>query len=188
MTRWNRMLPISSIDDRWVQLKGDKIINKYFNKIADKLEVEFYDEYKSVIENTITDTSKSSTEKRHTILLAAQSRVLREATDRKGNAIRKGDIVLMVTTNRMTPCIITTFTKGGNIMYLPLSYIDGCYYPGRNKTPTLTIQSFDEDRFLIINHDELTSFEKDIYELVCDKYTWVKQLCDDRARERTLGI
>lgn len=188
ITRWHRILPISSIDDEWVKLKSNAVVNKCFNKIADKLEVDFYNEYNSVIENTIADISISLAEKHCTILAAVTRRVRCEATDRKGNVIKQGDIVLVTIMNKMTPCIITTFTKGGNLMYLPLSYIDWCYTHSTDKTPILNIQSFDEDRFLIINYDELTSFEKDIYELVCDKYTWVKQLCYDRARERALGI
>ena len=108
--------------------------------------------------------------------------------DRRGDAIKQGDIILNTIMNRMVACLITEFTEGGTVMYLPLSYMEWSYYGNTKTTPTCNIQSFDEDRFLIINYDDLTSFEKDMYELVCNKYPWVKRLHDDRARERALCI
>lgn len=179
---WSRLLPISSISKQW---------SYYSNlKPAKQLKDDFEKEYGELISETLTSNLLTDHEKFNIIYNKINVRTLRPLCDRLGNLIKIGDIILCVMNGKIEACIITRLTKCGTVMYLPLSYVQWRYLHRNtnNLTPSLNIQSFEPNRFLIISKEELSDFEKEIFNHVCIKFNWVKQLCDDRARERALCI
>jgi len=107
-------------------------------------------------------------------------------TDRKGEEINYGDLVLTIIYSKVSVVIITGQTPSGNIAYIALSRFDADYgLPLRDFKTSWFVDVSERDKFLRVEADSLSEIETLSLNLLLKHNPWLNTLYDDRTRERT---